>query len=121
MQEYVIVKVDNLIMSGMTYDELGLQGGDILEYDYNALQASVTTFNHFLIHYIPHLRSIPKDALVAVSEGHVVSTEAKLLLRNRNVLSVSFYVSKTKVKTLYLTNDGYVKSETSISVNYGDD
>lgn len=121
MQECVIVKVDNLIMSGITHDGLGLRGGDILEYDYNALQASVTTFNHFMVLYIPHLRSTPKDALVVVSEGHVVSTEAKLLLRNRNVLSVSFYVSKTTVKTLYLTEDDCVKSETRTSVKYGDD
>ena len=114
MQECVIVKVDNLIMSGITHDGLGLHGGDILEYDYNALQASVTTFNHFMVHYIPYLRSTPRDALVVVSEGHVVSTEAKLLLRNRNVLGVSFYDTETTVRTCYLTKEGYIKSDCSL-------
>lgn len=115
MQEYVVVKVGNLTMSGVTHDELGLQGGDILEYDYNALRVSVTPFNHFVVHYITQFRSIPKDALVVVSEGHVVSTEAKLLLRNRNVLSVSFYDTETTVKTYHLTKEGYIKSETRTS------
>lgn len=118
MQEYVVVKVGNLTMSGITHDGLGLRGGDILEYDYNALQAYVTPFNHFVIHYIDQFKSIPKDALVVVSEGHVVSTEAKLLLRNLNVLSVSFYESEATVKTYYLTKDGCIKSETRTSTKY---
>lgn len=115
MQEYVVVKAGNLIMSGVTHDGLDLQGGDILEHDYNALQASVTPFNHFVVHYIAQFRSTPKDALVVVSEGYVVSTEAKLLLRNRNVLGVSFYDTETTVRTYYLTKGGYIKSETRTS------
>lgn len=112
MKEYAVVKVGNLTMLGVTHDGLGLQGGDILEHDYNALRASVTPFNHFVVHYIGQFRSTPKSALVVVSEGYVVSTEAKLLLRNRNVLNVSFYDTETTIKTYYLTKEGCIKSET---------